>query len=504
MSSSLPHIGSSEGLKPGLRVQIVLALAGLMLLANVPLFFALASVTRATLLGARTDSARALGRAVAAHVGDAMDRGDRRALVRTLESHVGESGALALAVYDRDGKLAASAGDVAELAVMHAPPHPYGESTTTLRATTGRALEVTVPHDDAVVVARLRTDEDADRAAPLVRLVALYMTTFALALLVFAYFSLTRLIVRPVEALVRAADKVASGARVLVVPRAGARELTDLGVSVSAMTTRLISDEAAMRAKVDELTQTTLRLTEARAHLARSERLASVGRLAAGIGHEIGNPIAAIMGMQELLLEGDLPKETERDFLVRMKKETERIHTILRDLLDFARPEQPPSPSARPEPCEVGAVLDDVVALLRPQKSFRDVVVSVETQPGLSPVALSPSRLTQVLLNLALNAGDAIVTSKKRAGNVRVRAKKDDAFVRIEVEDDGPGVAAEVNDRLFEPFVTTKDVGAGTGLGLAVCRGIVEGAGGEIFVDAAYDQGARFVLRLPMFTRSDD
>src|SRR5438128_1950629 len=112
-----------------------------MLLANVPLFFALASVTRATLLGARTDAARSLGRVVAAHVGDAMDQKDPRALVRTLESHVGESGALALAVYDRDGKLMVSAGDAVELAVMHAPPHPYGESTTTLRGTTGRALE---------------------------------------------------------------------------------------------------------------------------------------------------------------------------------------------------------------------------------------------------------------------------------------------------------------------------------------------------------------------------
>jgi len=502
VSASLPQLRSSEGLKPGLRVQIVLALAGLMLLANVPLFFALASVTRATLLGARTDSARALGRAVAAHVGDAMSTGDRAALARTLESHVGESGALALAVYDKDGKLEASAGNPGELAVMHAPPHPYGEWASTVRGTTGRALEVTVPHDDAVVVARLRTDEDADRAAPLVRLVALYMTTFALALLVFAYFSLTRLIVRPVEALVRAADKVASGARVLEVPRGGARELTDLGVSVSAMTTRLMADEAQLRAKVTELTLTTQRLTEAQAHLARSERLASVGRLAAGIGHEIGNPIAAIMGMQELLLEGDLPKETERDFLVRMKKETERIHSILRDLLDFARPEQAPASSAKPDPSDARGVLDDVVALLRPQRTFRDITVEVDADATLPRVALGASRLTQVLLNLALNAGDAIGQAKGGKGTVRLRVRVDGAMLRIEVEDDGAGIADEVKDRLFEPFVTTKDVGAGTGLGLAVCRGIVEGAGGEITVDADYTTGARFIVRLPAVVES--
>ncbi len=497
MAPSLPHIGSSEGLKPGLRVQIILALAGLMLLANVPLFFALASVTRATLLSARTDAARSLGRAVAAHVGDAMSSGDRAALRRTLESHVGENGALALAVYDREGKLEASAGDPSELAVMRPPPQPYGESTATVRGTTGRALEVTVSHDDSVVVARLRTDEDADRAAPLVRLVALYMTTFALALLVFAYFSLTRLIVRPVEALVRAADRVASGARVLEVPRGGARELTDLGASVSAMTTRLIAEEGRLRAKVAELTQTTQRLTEARAHLARSERLASVGRLAAGIGHEIGNPIAAIMGMQELLLEGDLPEETERDFLVRMKKETERIHSILRDLLDFARPEQASASSAKPEPSDVRPVLDDVVALLSPQKSFKEIAVVVDADVALPRVTLPASRLTQVLLNLALNAGDAIATANRGVGTLRIEAHTKGTLVEISVADDGPGIAAEVRDRLFEPFVTTKDVGEGTGLGLAVCRGIVEGAGGEIFVDPDTSTGARFVLRLP-------
>jgi signal transduction histidine kinase len=326
--------------------------------------------------------------------------------------------------------------------------------------------------------------------------VALYMTTFALALLVFAYFSLTRLIVRPVEALVRATDKVASGARALEVPRTGARELADLGSSVRAMTARLIANEEALRAKVDELTRATERLTQAQAHLARSERLASVGRLAAGIGHEIGNPIAAIMGMQELLLGGDLPKETELDFLTRMKSETERIHTVLRDLLDFARPEQAASASLGVPSASVPNVVDDVLALVGPQKTFRDIDVKTEILPDLPPVSLAAPRLTQVLLNLLLNAADAISATKTRCAIV-VRAREDGARVRIEVEDDGPGIAPEVRANLFEPFVTTKEVGAGTGLGLAVCRGLVEAAGGTIELDPDHAPGARFVITLP-------
>jgi two-component system, NtrC family, sensor kinase len=486
----------AESRAPGLRVQIVLALAGLMLLVNVPLFFAVASLTRATLLGARVESARALGRAMAAHVGDARANEGRAGVARTLESHVGDGGARALAVYDGWGELEASAGDPRELAVMQAPPRPYGESTSTVRGALGRQLQVAVPTEDGVVVARLPTDEDADRAAPLVRLVALYMTTFALALLVFAYFALTRLIVRPVDALVRAADRVASGARALDVPRAGARELADLGASVGAMTARLLANEEALRAKVDELTRATARLTEAQVQLARSERLASVGRLAAGIGHEIGNPIAALMGMEELMLDGDLPPETARDFLQRMKRETERIHVILRDLLDFARPEREPASASPPDPADVSEVVRDVLALVRPQKSFKEVAVVHDVAPELPNVSLPAPRLMQVLLNLALNAGDALATAKK-GGRLRITARATGERVSIEVEDDGPGIAPEIRARLFEPFVTTKDVGAGTGLGLAVCRGLIEAAGGTIALDASYTQGARFVVTLP-------
>ena len=486
----------------------MLSLAGLMLLANVPLFFALASLTRATLLDAREQSARALGRAVAAHVADVRASHDSAALKRVLESHVGQGGVEALCVYDRSGAVEASAGDAAELAQMHAPRVPFGEGMATVHGASGRALEIVVPRDDAAVVARLRTDEDADRAAPLVRLVALYVSTFALALLIFAYFSLTRLIVRPVEALVRAADKVASGAPALDVPRAGARELADLGASVGAMTSRLLADEEKLRTKVEELTRTTKRLTEAQSQLARSERMASVGRLAAGIGHEIGNPIAAIMGMQELLLDGDLPPETPRDFVERMKKETERIHTILRDLLDFARPEQPTSEASPPEPANVGEVLGDVLALVAPQKGFHQIKLERETTDEGLCVALPSSRLTQVLLNIVLNAGDAI---GKDGGRIVLRVRRDDPAslslsgrrevlpnnIRIEIEDDGPGIAPAVRDRLFEPFVTTKDVGAGTGLGLAVCRGLIEAAGGQIFVEPADPSGARFIVLLP-------
>jgi two-component system NtrC family sensor kinase len=489
----------AESRAPGLRTQIVLALAGLMVLAFVPLFFAVASLTRATLRGAREEAARALGRVVATEIGEAALAQDGALLASRLSSEVGEGGVAAIAVYDSKGGLVASAGDAAELHAMQAPRLPCGESTTTVRGASGRALDIVIPEGDGAIVARLRTDDAVDRAAPLVRLVALYMVTFALALLVFAYFALTRLIVRPLEALVRAADRVASARAVLDVPRSGARELQELGKSVAAMTERLIADEVTLENKVLELTRTTERLTETRSQLVRSERLASVGRLSAGIAHEIGNPIAAILGMEDLLLDGDLPPEAQRDFIVRMKKETERIHGVVRDLLDFARPEAiEPSRDGTLETSDVADVMEDVLALVRPQPSFRTVALRTELGRGPFAVRLSAARLTQVLLNLLLNAGHAAASPEGRPDRaVTVRAKADDDRVLIEVEDTGPGVLPSIRERLFEPFATTKEVGKGTGLGLAVCHGIVESAGGQITFDDGFAAGARFVVSLP-------
>jgi signal transduction histidine kinase len=351
---------------------------------------------------------------------------------------------------------------------------------------------------------RVRTDEDAARTADVVRGIALYMGVFALALLVFAYIALTRAIVRPIEKLARAADRVANGARAFEMPAAGAREIADLGSSVRSMAGRLIADEKALRAKVEELSTTTRHLGETREQLAGSEHMASVGRLAAGVAHEIGNPIAAIMGMHDIIEDTETPEETRTDFLRRMRKETERINVVVRDLLDYARPESGP-PSGRQALADVAEVTSDALALVRPQKEWKGVDVKIDVASGLH-VRLSPQRLTQVLLNLLLNAG-AVLYDKPHdaARSVTVRARMSgDARARIEVEDNGSGVAAEMRDRIFDPFVTTKDVGSGTGLGLAVCRGIIEGAAGRISVDATYTAGARFVVELPALVASAD
>jgi signal transduction histidine kinase len=478
----------------GLRLQIVLALAGLMALAFGPLFFAVASLTEATVLGSREQSARRLGHAVAVHVGDGWATGGSAGASRAMQVDSRLPDVEGVGLFDEGGGLVASAGAFDRIVLPG-----LGQRAETLRVTRGAdglAFQVSSPVAAGTVATLVRVDAGVDAGAALVRLVALYTTTFALALLLFAYFVLTRLIVRPIEQLARAADRVAGGARALRVPSAGARELLELSTSVQAMAKTLLASEASLLDKVRELTATTTRLTQTQAQLVRSERLASVGRLSAGLAHEIGNPIAALMGLEDLLLEGELPAET-RDFVGRMRRETERIHRVVRDLLDFARPEAPAAALEENPTADVGAVVDDVAALVKPQKPFRGVRIEKAIE-GAPRVALPASRLMQVLLNVVMNAGAALASSERADKRITVRAKiAAPSRVHIEVEDSGPGIAPELRDRVFEPFVTTKPVGDGTGLGLAVCRGLVESAGGEIGLDATYEEGARFTISLP-------
>jgi two-component system NtrC family sensor kinase len=476
----------------GLRLQILLLLGGLLLLAFVPLFHVVATYARFTLHEVRESSVRTLGRTIAGHVAYARAHRSAAELRVLVAAEIQTAGVEAIGVYDPTGQAVIRSGDPQAVAGLPDVLDPDTETVYETAGTHGRALAVVVPGPGGAVTAVLRTDDHVARVTPMVRLLGLYTGLVALVLLVFSYFALTHLIVRPLESITRAAERVAGGATRLEVPRHGPRELVDLGLSLKTMTERLLHDEQALRRKVDEVERATHELRSAQESLVRSERLASVGRLAAGLAHEIGNPIAALIGLEDLLLQGGTSEEEQRDFVERMRKETERIHRILGDLLQFARPTAVDSERAL-EPGQVEVAVHETATLVSPQRALRDVHLSLDIHPDLPPVTLSREHLVQVMLNLVLNAADAV----GERGRIAISAQAHPGAVRVQVEDDGPGVAPEVRSRLFEPFVTTKEVGKGTGLGLAVCRGLVEAAGGSITLDEGYADGARFVVELP-------
>lgn len=486
----------------GLRAQILMALAGLLLLAFLPLFFAVARLTERSITETQAEGARSLGRLMAAQIAErkhARSVVDESAeLSRTLSRSVDLAGALAAVVFSEDGKVLASAGVEGARVAERVPPRPFREAIHTSRRGT---LDVVVPGVDYAVVVRMPLDDSV--GPQLSRLFALYTAVFAVALFVFAYFALTRLIVKPVEALAHAADRVATGAPKLEIPQVGARELAELGASLRAMTERLRTNEEDLKSQVDALERASRNLLDTRSQLEGSERLASVGRLAAGVAHEIGNPITAIIGLQDLMLDGGLPQETNQDFLARMRKETERVNEIVKDLLSYARTSTAEEQNAATEAGDVASAIEQVVALVKPQKGMKELDLHVDASEGLPSVAMPTRKVSQVLLNVLLNAKDALVPAQgpKRGSRIVLRVRASESAVLIEVEDDGPGIAPELADKIFEPFFTTKDVGSGTGLGLAVCRGLVEASGGTIRVDASYRDGARIVVSLPRATR---
>ncbi len=477
----------------GLRLQLLLLLGGLLVLAFVPLLWALSTYTGLTLRQIDDGHARALGGAFSAYVRQAEPQLGPAQLIAALERDGAEQGLAAAQIVDASGRPIAEFGRAAIVDALGKVPADWGPEPRQLRTTEGRVLALAAGSAGRVRLAVL-ADPSSARANTLSGLFALYAFLIAVSLLILAYFALTRLIVRPLGALSEAAQGVTLGSRHLAVPQTRVRELSLLGESLERMTNRLLLEEQSLRKKIAEVERATQELERAQTQVVRAERLASVGRLAAGIAHEIGNPLAALMGLQDVLLEAELEPHEQRDFVKRMRAETERIHRTLRDLLEFARPARE-TKSAQPAAGDVEVAIHDTAALVMHQASLRDIELRIDVFPGLPKVTLATQQFMQVLLNLILNAADAL--QGKAGAELTVTGRPTPRGVLISVEDNGTGVPAAVADQIFEPFFTTKEVGKGTGLGLSVCQGLLLAAGGSLSLDTSYKNGARFVVELP-------
>ncbi|NOY92553.1 MAG: HAMP domain-containing protein [Deltaproteobacteria bacterium] len=331
---------------------------------------------------------------------------------------------------------------------------------------------------------------DPSTGVPVTRLLLLYVALTGGGVLLLAYFTLTALVVRPLDLLTQAASRVASGNLEVDVPERGAGEVARLARAFNLMSEQLAADRAALEEKIAELERTTRELAQAQEQVLRSERLASVGRLSAGVAHEIGNPLAAVRGLLEIAADEEDAGERS-EYLSRAQAETDRISRIIRELLDFARQgveRAPESASA-----DLHAVVVDAVRLASARGE--QVSFAIDAPADLPAARIEPDRALQVVLNLLLNAADAL----DGQGHVRIAVEREDeASLRLVVEDDGPGIPERVLGQIFEPFVTTKPVGQGTGLGLAVCHTLITQVGGRIDAENLPDGGARFELHLPI------
>jgi signal transduction histidine kinase len=262
-------------------------------------------------------------------------------------------------------------------------------------------------------------------------------------------------------------------------------ELAEATVSQLALSISNARLYESLRTSYAELDQT-------RAEMVRRERLAALGELSAVVAHEVRNPLAVIFNAVSSLRRAVNPSGNVGQLLDILSEESDRLNQMVSDLLDFARPRD-----LRLEPADVSSVIQESVdaAAQFPSEGSR-VTFDAQVEPGLPSVRLDRRLIRQALVNVAVNAMQAM----PRGGTVRVRAVRerlgDREGVRIDLSDDGPGIPPEIEGRIFEPFFTTK--AQGTGLGLAVVKRIVDEHHGELEVHSHDGQGTTFTFRLPL------
>jgi signal transduction histidine kinase len=226
--------------------------------------------------------------------------------------------------------------------------------------------------------------------------------------------------------------------------------------------------------------------------LVSADRLASLGEMAAGLAHEVNNPLTAVMGFSYLLMQNpDTPVDVRND-VEAINREGKRAAEIIRNFLTFARGQKPEK-----QAIYINDILEEVLKLRHNQMEKENIQVNFSLWEDLPAIQGDISQLQQVFLNIILNA-EYFMYRTNRRGTLTVNTKLTDGKVIVIIRDDGPGIAPEAIGRIFDPFYTTKDVGEGTGLGLSICHGIVMEHGGTILAESEPGQGATLTVELPV------
>ncbi len=326
------------------------------------------------------------------------------------------------------------------------------------------------------------------------RMLLLFMCLTLLLICLASYGLLTGMIVRPVSSMLRMIERVTGGDFEARGATGGGRELRQLGETLNRMTKALQGERLKTSAHITELKLINRELEQTQNRLIRSEKLASVGRLSAGIAHEIGNPIGIVLGYLEILQRPELLDSEREQYIAQALDATKRISVIIRDLLEFSRLEKSTDTQG---PCDVLTVIQQTIQLLEPQSRFQHVKTKVVDRGAQFSVLMSEGRLQQVLVNILLNSADAMANQSEEA-LIDIELARQDGMVVLVISDTGPGLSSDIAETVFEPFVSTKESGAGTGLGLSVCESIVDMCGGTIrFVPSLGTRGAVVYIELP-------
>ena len=288
--------------------------------------------------------------------------------------------------------------------------------------------------------------------------------------------AVSRKFTAPLESLSAAVRKVAKGDFAVNVDIESRDEIGQLSTSFNEM--------------ADELMERERSLKSAQLALVQSEKMAAVGTLSAGLAHEVKNPLSAVLGYAQLSKRKLGQPDVIKKHLDTIESETRRCNEIISNLMQFSRQEKGEFTDVT-----VNEVVEKSVGIVDHQLGLQNVHVNMELAPDIPEIIGNPNQLQQVLMNLAINAQQAM---EPDGGNVDIVTYCDDDKVYISVSDTGPGISEEVAEKVFEPFFTTKAAGEGTGLGLSVTYGIIRDHKGDIRVERADSGGARFIIELPL------
>jgi two-component system NtrC family sensor kinase len=322
--------------------------------------------------------------------------------------------------------------------------------------------------------------------------VFLGITILAMGLISLVAIRVANQISRPIRAMADAAKKITEGDYSQQVDIKSDDEVGFLANNFNTMVSELVRAHQELKEWAETLErkveQRTTELRAMQAHLIQSEKLAGVGKLAAGVAHEINNPLTCVLTNSSLILSDLPPDDPRREDLQTIVDETLRCRKIVKGLLDFARQTKP-----QKNQISLNKVAEDVLALVRNQASFQNIAIQIEFDTNLPLVLADADQMRQVVLNIILNAADAM----PQGGSLRIRSYSDPGSKRVvlRISDTGPGIPAEIQHKLFEPFFTTKSTG--TGLGLAIAYGIMERHKGELKVESSLGHGTTIVVILP-------
>lgn len=386
-----------------------------------------------------------------------------------------------------------------EQSVAHTVSGVVWQGPLPLRKHLDLAVPMLSPKLDTTVVLRYPLTPLYEEIAPLLRYAGIYLMVNLLILLVLGFFRMYRDVLRPIERLIRRADAWTEQEGIFLPNLQGYGEFGQLGHSIQGMLHRIRTDQEKLKDNLASLAEANRLLLANQKEMVRAEKLSSIGQLAAGLAHEIGNPLGIVQGYLGLLREDGLPAEQRADYLNRAEQELERISQLIRQLLDYSRP-------TRSDDCVVDAheVLQAALDLLQPQPLLREISLRARFVDQDVPVYGNPAQLTQVFLNCLINAVDAIhARTTSGRGSIELSSSLQEdlgrSVLRIEIADTGTGLTEPVLANALDPFFTTKKQGLGTGLGLSVSSALLRDMGGDIVLTNRDEGGARVIILLPLY-----